>query len=203
MSDTKPIPDASNLPGISEIPEMSIGSSILPYKMEDAKSMYFGYLVRGFSVREALNLVNRSKAWLSECRNDPKFIEAEAHLDEMRDTLSAEYTKIEFFRNFALVAEKDYRVLRRSLEMELDNDFQPVPMTPADQSYLLKMRTFYTPQQMAIVQAIVKSDKNNLNFAQWVSQNQDILQVSRTDSVTMKRTTTASIPIGGSNAEEE
>jgi hypothetical protein len=185
MPDSEAIPVA---PDSARPVETSIASSIIPYDRDDEAAMYFGYRVCGLSVREALQLIDRSKAWLSGCRHDPKFVELESRIPELRQELSRDYNEIEWFRNFRLVLEKDYRVLKRSLEMEKDSDGKPVKMSDADTAYLLKLRSQYTPQQLGMLETILKaSGSDNFNFAKWVSEHQEIVQMSRTDTITLKR----------------
>lgn len=167
--------------------QVSIASSVIPYDRDDEKAMFLGYRCTGFSVYEALHMIDRSKAWLSAARHDPQFAELEKRIPELRKEVSKSYVEIEFLRNFRLALEKDFRILRRSLELEISKDGEVVAMTPQDHSYLLRMRAQYTPQQLQILQVIVAGGGEGLNFAKWVAENQDIIQMSRTDTVTMKR----------------
>ena len=98
-----------------------------------------------------------------------------------------------------MVLEKDHRVLRKSLEMELVEDDEtgemvPAEMTSFDQQYLLRLRSAYTPQQLQLLEAVVSGNDGGFNFAQWVSENQKIIQNSK--GVQVSRTDTISI-IGG------
>jgi len=102
------------------------------------------------------------------------------NIPNYRKELSKEYVEIEFFRNFRYALEKDYRVLKQSLTDE--------PMGKQDHDYLLKLRSQYTPQQLQILEAIVSGEGSGFNFAKFVAENQELIQFSRTESVTMKRT---------------
>ncbi len=179
-----PVPDA---------PEpVAIASSLIPYDRDDEKAMYLGYRACGFSVREALQLIQRSKAWLSGARHDEKFLNLENRIPEIRKDVSKEYVEIEFFRNFRLVLEKDYQVLQKSLGLvqELNEEtgqMQVAHLTPSEASYLIRMRAQYTPQQLGIIEVVVKGSANGEDFTKWVAEHQDIIKVSRTESVTMRK----------------
>jgi len=162
--------------------EVSIASSVVPYDRDDEKALYFGYRSSGLSVREALRMIDRSKCWLSLARRDPKFVELEGRIPEFRDELSKEYLKLETFRNYRFVLEKDRRILEKSLKKGDEGI-----LTRNEQEYLIKLRTMYTPAQIQILEALVKGDKSGFNFARFVAENPDIIQMSRTDTVTVAR----------------
>lgn len=170
-------------------PELSIAQTLVPWPRDDERTKYFACLSSGFSVREALVWIERSKSWLSEQRKDPKFKELEGRIPEFRKELAKEYLGLEFFRNFRMVLEKDYRVLRRSLGLEKDDDGKVIQLTPQDQSYLLRMRTQYNAQQLQILESIVTGGASGWDFSKWVSDNQDFIQMTRTDTVTIKKAT--------------
>lgn len=161
-------------------PEVSIALSMIPWNLDDEKALYLGYRASGLSIRETCRMIGRSKQWLSWCRNDPKFKELEGRIPEYRRDLAKEYIELEFFRNFRLTLEKDYRILLKSLH-------EPVLMTKADTDYLLKMRSQYSPQQIQILEAIVKGDGSGMDFAKWVAENQEIIKMTRTDSITFAK----------------
>ena len=163
-------------------PEVSVASSIIPYARDSTDAMFLGYRACGFSTREATKMVKRSATWLSLRRRDPVFKDLEQRIPEFRKELSKEYVELEFFRNFRLVLEKDYKILMRSLE-KVDDEHPE--MTKQEQEYLIKLRSQYTPQQMQILEAIVSGTGDGFNFAKWVAENQEIVQVSRTDTVTV------------------
>jgi hypothetical protein len=170
--------------------EVAIASSLIPYDRDDEKAMYFGYRACGLSVREALQLIDRSKAWLSACRHDQSFVDLESRIPEFRQELARDYTEIEWFRNFRLVLEKDCRILKRSLGMEKGEDGEVVKMSDADTAYLLKLRSQYTPQQLGMLETILKaSGSEDFNFSKWVAEHQDVVQMSRTDTITVRRKT--------------
>ena len=172
------------MPESKDTPETSIASSIIPFSRDDDRARWLGYRACGMSVREALKLVGKSKATLSYWRHNEVdgeiFSDLEIRIPEFRKELSKEYVEIEFFRNFRLALEKDYRILMKSLEKDKVLDKQ-------EQEYLIKLRSQYTPQQLQILEAIVSDGGGGWNFAKWVSQNPDIVQLSRTDTVTVRR----------------
>ena len=173
-------------------PETSIAGALIPYSRDDDRARYLGYKACGFSVREALQMLQKSKSTLSHWRLDQQFVDLENRIPEIRKELSKEYISIEFFRNFRLVLEKDYKVLRRSLKLEQDPDGNPVAMTQADQSYLLRMRSNYTPQQLSILEVIAASGGGGFDFARFIAENPDIVQLQRTDTITVAKVKDAS-----------
>ncbi|KKK81627.1 hypothetical protein LCGC14_2811530 [marine sediment metagenome] len=163
-------------------PEVSVASAIIPYARDTTDAMYLGYRACGFSTREATKMIKRSATWLSLRRRDPVFKDLEHRIPEFRKELSKEYVELEFFRNFRLVLEKDYKVLMRSLEKV---DKEHPEMSKQEQEYLIKLRSQYTPQQMQILEGVVSSIGDGFNFARWVAEHQEVVQVSRTDTVTV------------------
>ncbi len=178
----------------SSVPkEVAIAGALIPYSRDDEKAKYLGYLACGFSVREALHAVDRAKSSLSAWRHDSTFTDLENRIPEIRKELAKEYIELEFFRNFRLALEKDYRVLSKSLNPDkraiFDDDGHVVgteetPLSRQDHEYLMKLRSQYNPQQLQILEAIVSGTDSGFNFARWVSENQEVIQLSRTDTVT-------------------
>jgi hypothetical protein len=160
--------------------EVSIASSIIPWPRDDERALYLGYRASGLSVRESLHMIERSKPWLSLQRHDDKFVELENKIPDFRRELSKEYVEIEFFRNFRLALEKDYQVLRKSIS-------KGEVLTRQEHEYLLKLRTQYSPAQIQILEAVVSGNQNGFNFAAFVAEHPDIVQLSRTDTVTVAR----------------
>lgn len=136
----------------TEPQEESIPKSLVPWNRDDDRSRYLGLRSSGFTLREALGLIGKAKSTLSLWRKDPKFLELEDKLPELRKTLGLEYAIFEFFRNYRLVMEKDNRVLKSSLmkrtTRDKDGNEVEVPMDAQDFKYLLQMRSHYTPQQL-------------------------------------------------------
>jgi hypothetical protein len=120
--------------------------------------------------------------WLEEQRSDSQFSTFELQVPEIRKELSKEYIELDFFRNFRMVLEKDYRVLRDALGIDGDG-----LMTSQDHQYLLKMRSAYTPQQLQILEQVMRGvGEDGWNFATWVKNNQGkILEFSQTNKVKM------------------
>jgi len=69
-------------------------------------------------------------------------------------------------------------------------------MTAQDHQYLLKLRSAYTPQQLQILEQVMKGvGSGDWNFAKWVKDNREAIEqgrvaveVSRTDRITMRGT---------------
>ncbi len=182
--------------------EVTAALSLIPYRRDDLRAKYLGWMCSGFSDEEALFVLGLNVNWLEIVRKDEKFCELEARIPELRTELSKEYTSMDFLRNFRMVLEKDHRVLRMSLGLELEEDEEtgdmvPVQMSPYDHQYLLKLRTAYTPQQLQLMEEVVSGKTPGFNFAQWVSENKDTIQ---NRAVELKRTTETITLADGQNA---
>jgi len=172
----------------AEPKEVSAATTLIPYRRSDDRAKYLGYLCCGFSDEEALYVLGLTKSWLADARLDSKFTDLEERIPELRKTLSREYTELDFYRNFRMVLEKDHIVLRKSLGMEIDQETgEPAEMTSFDQQYLLKLRSAYTPQQLQLLEAVAGGSDGGFNFAKWVEQNKEIVQISRTDTISLAR----------------
>lgn len=166
--------------------EVVTAQTLIPYRRDDDRSKYLGYLCCGFSDEEALFVLGLNLTWLNLARQDIRFAELELRIPELRKELSREYTELDFYRNFRMVLEKDHRVLRTSLGMETDEEGNPAELSPYDQQYLLRLRSVYTPQQLQLLAAATVG-ADGFSFSKWVAEHQDIVQVSRTDSVTVRK----------------
>lgn len=167
--------------------QVAIATSLLPWRKDDYRSKYLGYLACGFTAEEALYMLGLKVDWLEEQRQSEDFATFELRIPEFRKELSKEYIELDFFRNFRMVLEKDYKVLRKALDMERDETGEVIRMEPYDQQYLLKMRSAYTPQQLQILEQVMRGvGAENFNFARWISENQDVIQYSRTDTLKMR-----------------
>lgn len=171
--------------------EVAAAMSLIPYRRDDDRAKYLGWMSSGFSDEEALYVLGLTRSWLADARRDEKFTELEERIPEFRKELSKEYTEMDFYRNFRMVLEKDHRILRKSLGMELVEDdageLVTAEMTPYDQQYLLRLRSAYTPQQLQLLEAVVSGSDGGFNFAEWVSKNQEIVKISRTDTISLVR----------------
>lgn len=168
--------------------DISAATTLVPYRKDDVRSKYIGYLCSGFSVEESLFVLNLDFPWLQRMRQDSKFIEIEERVPELQREFRHEYAELDFWRNIRMVFEKDHRVLRRSLGMDIDGETgEAIPLSSYDQQYLLKLRSAYTPQQLQMLEAVAGSKSGDVNFAEWVKENQEVIQISRTDTLTLSR----------------
>ena len=167
--------------------EVSTISTLMPYRKDDDRAKYLGYLACGFSDEEALYVLGLNRAWLDQNRSDELFSAIEIKIPDSRKEIAKEYAELDFYRNFRMVLEKDHRVLRRSLDMDVDEDGDIIPLSPFDQQYLLKLRSAYTPQQLQLLQVVVGEKSEGFNFADWVSKNQEVISMSRTDTLTVRK----------------
>ncbi len=134
----------------------AIAQSIIPYPYDDNRAKYLGLRSSGFTPKEATKLLGLTGSALSGWRRDPEFVSLEKRLPEFRKQLALEYASLEFYRVFRLITEKDVRVVKKSLEVEVNEEGNTVsvPMTKEENSYLLKLRSFYTLQQMQVLAAL-------------------------------------------------
>ena len=155
-------------------PEESIPRAVVPWNKDDNKSRYLGLRASGFTIREALALIGDAKSTLSKWRKDSVFLDLENRIPELRKTLALEYAGLEFLRNYRLVLEKDFRVLKESLNKKTHTvEIQgkpvevPVGMTAQDFQYLVKMRGHYTPQQLQAIEQLFGRDNGDGPEANW------------------------------------
>jgi len=131
-------------------PTEGIAQSLISYYADGGKkARYLSYLVAGFSVMEAVSLAKvHHKSVLRWREADPSFTELEQKaLGELRKELSDQLIDIEFTRNFRLVLAKDFQILFK--------DAGGAELSDKEQQYLLLIRKFYTPQQLAIIKQLV------------------------------------------------
>lgn len=148
--------------------EETISESIIPTMDSHAKTRYLAYRACGFSVREAAQLVPISESAIRGWRYiDSKFAEVESNIKEYRDELSKEHINLEFTRNYALVLQKDFNVIQKSIH-------SPSSLTNQENAYLLKARAHYSPQQLAILQQLLGKAPEEMSFTDVV------LRLSRT-----------------------
>ena len=163
-------------------PELSIASSLIPWDRDDERAMFFGARACGLSVREALHYIKRSKAWLSGCRHDEKFVELESKIPDFRRDLAKEYVELHTYRNYFMVLERDKQVLEKATRNNRDD-----PLTRQEHEYLIKLRTMYTPAQLDIIENLVKGGTDGFNFSKFIMEHPDIIQMSRTDTITVAK----------------
>lgn len=179
--------DAAKLLPESDTPKaVAIATTLIPWRKDDNRARYLGYLACGFTPEESVYMLGLKLTWLEEQRQDEEFSDIELRVPEIRKELSKEYIELDFFRNFRMVLEKDYRVLRRALGIGTDDNGDV--LSNQEHQYLLKMRSAYTPQQLQILEQVMKGvGSEGFNFAQWVSQNRDkVVEFRRVDTIKMR-----------------
>ncbi len=174
------------LPEGDEPQEVNTAQTLIPYRRDDDRSKYLGYLCCGFSDEEALFVLGLNLDWLNTARQSDVFADLELRVPELRKELSREYTELDFYRNFRMVMEKDHRVLRTSLGMETDEEGNVAELSMYDQQYLLRLRSVYTPQQLQLL-AAATIGAEGFNFSKWVSEHADIVQMSKTETLTVRK----------------
>jgi hypothetical protein len=172
--------DSTTLPTLNT-PEESIPQTIVPWNRDDDRSRYLGLRASGFTIREALGLIGKAKSTLSLWRQNPTFLQLEERIPELRKTLALEYAGLEFLRNYRLVLEKDYRVLKGSLTrkttLDDDGNTSTVPQDSQDFQYLLKLRVHYTPQQLQSIEQLFGKGGEGAAVFNWSDY---VLTMSRT-----------------------
>lgn len=134
-------------------PTEGIAQSLINFYVEGGKrARYLSYLVAGFSIMEAVTLAKiHHKSVLRWREDDSNFVDLERKATgELREQLSNQLINIEFTRNFRLVLAKDFQILFK--------DAAGTQLTDKEQQYLLLIRKFYTPQQLAMIKQIVGGD---------------------------------------------
>ena len=172
--------DSTTLPEL-DTPEESIPRSIVPYNRDDDRARYLGLRASGFTIRETLGLLGKAKSTLSMWRHDPEFVRLEDDIPNMRKTLAMEYASLEFLRNYRLVLEKDFRVIKGSLTRKTiyDDNGRPYtsPQDSQDFQYLIRLRAHYTPQQLQAIEQLFGKGDNEKVF-NWTDF---VLTMSRTE----------------------
>lgn len=162
--------------------EVSVATTLIPWRKDDNRARYFGYLACGFNTEEALYMLGLNSSWLLEQRADAKFNATELKIPTIRKELSKEYIELDFFRNFRLVLEKDYQVLKKAIEAGRDGGLGVI--SSQEHQYLLKLRSAYTPQQLQILEQVMHgTGAGDFNFAKWIEENKNVIEISRTDRI--------------------
>ncbi len=169
-----------------------IAQSIIPYNRDDSRARYLAARASGFTIREALRLIGNVHGTLTFWRKDQQFVDLENKLPELRKTLGIEFANLEFLRNYRLVLEKDYRVIKQSLYPQKDTEGKDMPLSDQDHNYLIKMRGHYTPQQLQIMETLVKGESvGEFDFTSF------ILSARKTEeriTIEAKRTSVETLP---------
>lgn len=135
-------------------PTEGAAQSLLPFyifntQQSNKKVKYLSYLVAHFSILEACKLAKvHLKTVFRWRREDSNFEDLESQCaTELSRKLSDQMLDIEFTRNFRLVLAKDFQILFK--------DAQDKALTEKEQQYLLVIRKFYNPEQLARVRQLV------------------------------------------------
>jgi hypothetical protein len=141
------------------------------------KSNFLGFRASGFKESESLKLTGIHRKTLWRWRDDdPEFVRRENSLPELRKDLGVKFAHMEFLRNFRLLLEKDYQVIKKSMSNISDPS---TFMSKFDQDYLLKIRTQYTPQQFEIISALIGAASKSSQEIDFTSL---VLKVSQSKS---------------------
>ena len=140
-------PSTQETTGIT--PTEGMIQSLIPHYIEgDRKAQYLGYLIAGFSKHESVKLTGLHPKTLERWTNgDPDFVEFVSKIPEVRESLGNKLLDIEFTRNFKLILSKDFKVLYK--------DAVKVPLTLAEEEYLMTIRKFYTPQHLIYLRQLL------------------------------------------------
>ena len=153
--DTKDIEvvDPKNTEGIAQ---SLVPFYVKSYHESNKKAKYLSYLVAHFSTLEACKLAGVHHTTVMRWReNDPQFLALEKKCATERALrMSQEMLDIEFTRNFKLILERDFTILLKDAEGQV--------LSEKEHQYLMLIRKFYTPQQLAIIKQLasgVEGDK--------------------------------------------
>lgn len=127
-----------------------IAEVMVPSYLDDTKkSKYLRERIAGFNVRESMGRAGCSVRSVRRWREqDPEFNRLDTiGLIEARKELNTEYINIEFSRNFRMVLQKDFDILIKAMSGK--------DLTAQEHQYLLKLRSHYTPQQLALIKQLV------------------------------------------------
>lgn len=128
---------------------------------------YLSFRACGFTFREACGLAGVSESTVrrwKEAYPDFASLDQKEYVKELMDKFSYKYLEFEFLRNYRLVCKKDYDVLIKSIS-------SPDSMSKQENDYLLKMRSHYTPEQLAVIQKLVATGgMEETSFTQLVLQ---------------------------------
>ena len=129
----------------------AMAESFLPRCDDGKKATYMAYKVANFSTREACDLTPVSERMVRKWRaDDPQFTYFDgAGLTELRKQFANQYLDMQFSRNFHLILQKDFRLLYKSLTLGDDK------LTDREHVYLVKVRSHYTPQALAMIKQIL------------------------------------------------
>lgn len=174
--------DSTSLPEMTD-PEESIPRSMVPWNRDDDRSRYLGLRSSGFTIREALNLIGKAQSTLSLWRHDPVFADLEHNISELRKTLALEYASLEFLRNYRLVLEKDFRIIKDSLQKHTKKtsagEEYDAGQSSQDFQYLLRLRPHYTPQQLQAIEQLLGNKSAGSDSFNWTDF---VLTLSRTQT---------------------
>ena len=149
---------------VDESPASSILQSLFEENTDTTnKARWLGYRASYFTVREACKLADVTERTIRNWRKEPWFYDAEKKLPELRKHLGKDIAKLEFLRNFRLILEQDYKVLKKLI---IDKEL----LEPSEVAYLNKIRAHYTPQQLQTMDGFFTEDPEgaNLNFTKIV-----------------------------------
>jgi hypothetical protein len=144
----------------------SIVEAALPFYTDDTnKAKYLSWRLSGFSVLESCHLGGFHIKTIHRWRDaDQMFKKIDVEdMGDLRSKLSSQFLDREFTRNFRLVLEKDFKVLMQAL-------YAPDAMSKLDADYMLKLRSHYTPQSLAMIKQLVGGGtvKEPFDFSKYV-----------------------------------
>lgn len=161
----------------------AIAESLIPVQegwAQDNRTKYLSFIACGFSIREAVKLAGIHQRTVMRWREEEDFRTSENRArGELRAQLASEHINMEFTRNYALVLQKDLLVFQKAVH-------HPDTMTKQEHEYLLRARNHYTPQQLQILQQLIKAKTDgDLSFTDVVR----IIATRTREEVTIERST--------------
>jgi hypothetical protein len=158
--DRLPVVDGDEYMGVSPVDLEAQLEAFVPYITgDDRRSKYLSYRACGFSIKEACKLVDVELRTLYRWREDPDFRRYEAEeLQDIRKSLGAEFTLMEFLRNTRLVLAKDFDIIMRAfgrLKIDGDDTDKMDILSEREWQYFKDAVKRYGPDQLMKLQAAI------------------------------------------------
>lgn len=169
-----------------------IAQSLKTYVDNDTQARFLSFRICGFSIRESAKLAGIHEKTVFLWRKNPEFTELEKQVaTELGEQLKKDAVRWEFIRNLRLVLDHDFKVLDKLAKGE--------ELTIKEHQYLLKLRTFYTPEHLRILVGLMEDKSEPKDFAGF------ILKLKKTQEMTLtgKNEAVPALPQPNDKAEEQ
>ena len=138
-----------------------LAMAVLPeFDWDDTKKRTFiSYRLTGFNTVESCEYTGIALRTVYRWRKEDALLEhIESNINELRRQFSKEFVQMETMRNLRLVLAKDYEVLRKAAHPKIDPATNlPEQLTQEEYKYLLRIRQFYSPQNLQDITGLLNS----------------------------------------------